>query len=205
MVCPILNVVFLTDIKLLHFARTCRSQIATIVKNLGYFQTLHTSSLRMQSAWQQTGHLHSRHQHSPDNLLPLQRSLTKSQQDCSMNSQSIFLLWPKLLADSTTVWFTELKWQFLLYMKDRQMTDTSCSYKPSSDLSMISKHHRCPYMIAEVMSNKDTSDQYWMLLQATAAARVGKYLMKSSAQPFVLMGIYLTKDLVAEIPCLLSW
>jgi hypothetical protein len=53
-------------------------------------------------------------------------------------------------------------------------------------------------MIAEIVSNKDTSDRCRMLLQATAAARVGRYLMKSSARPFVLMGIYLTKDLVAE-------
>ena len=48
------------------------------------------------------------------------------------------------------------------------------------------------------MSNKDTSDRYRMLLQATAAARVGRYLMESGARPFVLMGIYLTKNFVAE-------
>jgi hypothetical protein len=221
----ILNRVLLTDIKLLQSARTSRSQIAnlkkpsltlahfslaflrlntvlarrlSIVKSLGYFRTSHTSSSRMQSAWRRTGRLHLRHQHSPDSLLRLRHSLTKSPQDFSMNSQLISLLWPKPLADSTTVSFRELKWKFSLYMKDRQMTDASCSYKPSSDLSMISKRHRCPYMIAEVVSNKDTSDRYRMLLQATAAARVGRYLMKSSARPFVLMGIYLTKDLVAE-------
>jgi hypothetical protein len=83
-------------------------------------------------------------------------------------------------------------------MKDRQMRDVSCSYRPNSDLSMISKHHRCPYMIAEVISKTDMSDRYRMLLQAIAAARVGRYLMKSGARPFVLMAIYLTKDLVAE-------
>jgi hypothetical protein len=84
-------------------------------------------------------------------------------------------------------------------MKDHQTTDATCSYKPSSDLSIVSEHHRCPYMIAEVISNKDASDRYRMLLQATAAARVGRYLLKTvAAQPFVLMGIYLTKDLVVE-------
>ena len=83
-------------------------------------------------------------------------------------------------------------------MKDRQMRDISCSYRPNSDLSMVSKHHRCLYMIVEVISKTDMSDGYRMLLQPIAAARIGRYLMKSGAQPFVLMGIYLTKDLVAE-------
>jgi hypothetical protein len=123
----------------------------------------------------------------------------KSLQHFNKNSQPISLLWPKPLADSITVWFRELKWQFSLYMKDRQTTDATCSYKPSSDLSIVSEHHRCPYMIAEVVSNKDTSDRYQMLLQATAATHVGRYLLKSvAAQPFVLMGIYFMKDLVAE-------
>ena len=69
---------------------------------------------------------------------------------------------------------------------------------PKSDLSLISATHLCHFIIGEVVSLKDETDRYRMLLQAIVAARVGRYLMTDSKQPFIVMALYLKGNLTVE-------
>lgn len=72
------------------------------------------------------------------------------------------------------------------------------AYRPKSDFSLVSKTHPCNFLIGEVASEKNESDRWRMLLQATAAARVGRYLTKNNERPFILIAFYLTKELIVE-------
>ena len=76
--------------------------------------------------------------------------------------------------------------------------NTLCKYTPHSDLSLVSAAHLCHFIVGEVISQKNESDRYRMLLQAIVAARVGRYLMQSDKTPFILMALYLRKDLTVE-------
>ena len=76
--------------------------------------------------------------------------------------------------------------------------DVLCKYTPHSDLSLVSKTYLCHFIIGEVVSQKDESDRYRMLLQALMVARVGRFLVKSDKTPFILMALYLKKDLTVE-------
>ena len=72
--------------------------------------------------------------------------------------------------------------------------------KPKSDFSVVSKDFLSPLMLCEVISERDESDRWRMLLQAIAAARVGHHLQKSHTQqmPFFVAAIYLRANLTAE-------
>ena len=83
-------------------------------------------------------------------------------------------------------------------MDSKAHHDILCKYTPHSDLSLVSAPHLCHFIVGEVISQKDESDRYRMLLQAMVAARVGKHLMKSDKTPFILMALYLRKDLTVE-------
>lgn len=54
-------------------------------------------------------------------------------------------------------------------------------------------------MIGEVISVKNESDRYRMLLQAIVAARVGRYVRKDGTpKGFILLALYLTRTLTVE-------
>jgi hypothetical protein len=55
----------------------------------------------------------------------------------------------------------------------------------------------CPLLISEVVSQKNESDRFRMLIQAIAVARAGQYLMKAGEEFFVV-AIYLRANLIAE-------
>ena len=94
--------------------------------------------------------------------------------------------------------YRELGWRYSILMDSQVHLDVLCKYTPHSDLSLVSKTYLCHFIIGEVISQKDESDRYRMLLQALVAARVGRYLMKSDKTPFILMALYLKKDLTVE-------
>lgn len=78
--------------------------------------------------------------------------------------------------------------------------DVNCSFTPRSDFSANALDLCCLYMIAEVVSEKNKSDRWRMILEGIVATRVGTYLMKKTAKKrFVLLGIYLTSELIAEL------
>ena len=72
------------------------------------------------------------------------------------------------------------------------------SYKPYSDMAIISSKLGCPFLLCEVDSNKNKKDKHRMLAVATSAARVGQYLLEGTTDLFVLMAIFVTKDFIVE-------
>jgi hypothetical protein len=56
-----------------------------------------------------------------------------------------------------------------------------------------------PFLISEVISQRNEQDRYCMLLQAIAVARAGQYLMEADApMRFFVVAVYLRADLTAE-------
>jgi len=53
----------------------------------------------------------------------------------------------------------------------------------------------CPILLGEVISNKNESDRWRMLLQLAICARVNGVVTQS---PLVVQAVYLTKDFVVE-------
>lgn len=72
-------------------------------------------------------------------------------------------------------------------------------YFPRYDWAMIHQEYLFPFVISEVTSQKDESDETRMLIQAMALARVGEYLMDAeSKETFFMVAIYLSDDLEAR-------
>ena len=94
--------------------------------------------------------------------------------------------------------YRELGWRYSILMDSQVHPDVLCKYTPHSNLSLVSKTYLCHFIIGEVVSQKDESDRYRMLLQALVAAHVGRFLVKSDKTPFILMALYLKKDLTVE-------
>lgn len=62
-----------------------------------------------------------------------------------------------------------------------------------------SRSFLCPFLISEVVSQKDEQDRCRMLVQAIAAARAGRYLIREGAEiQFFVVAIYLRANLTVE-------
>ena len=66
--------------------------------------------------------------------------------------------------------YRELGWHYSILMDSQVHPDVLCKYTPHSDLSLVSKTYLCHFIIGEVVSQKDESDRYRMLLQALVVA-----------------------------------
>ncbi|KAI5988876.1 hypothetical protein EDC04DRAFT_2912387 [Pisolithus marmoratus] len=68
-----------------------------------------------------------------------------------------------------------------------------------SDLMVSSQGHLIPFFVSEVISMKSEDDRFRMLLQAIAAARAGKILLKKTAErKFFVVAVYLNKNMIAS-------
>ncbi|KIL60695.1 hypothetical protein M378DRAFT_908967 [Amanita muscaria Koide BX008] len=115
-----------------------------------------------------------------------------------------FVLHPALAVEEqgrlilTTENESQIKY-YVMCPKDGGWRTTIGSYTPRSDMAIISKKLGCPFLLCEVDSNQTRKDKHRMLAVATSAARVGQYLLKKgTADVFVLMALFVTKDLVVE-------
>ena len=68
-------------------------------------------------------------------------------------------------------------------------------HRTSSNNEDNQEQRFCPILLGEVVSNKNESDRWRMLLQLAICARVNGVITQS---PLVVQAIYLTKELVAE-------
>jgi hypothetical protein len=72
------------------------------------------------------------------------------------------------------------------------------SYRPYSDMAIISSKFGCPFLLCEVDSNQRKKDKHRMLAVATSAAQVGQYLLNGTTDIFVLTAIFVSKDFIVE-------
>ena len=87
------------------------------------------------------------------------------------------------------------------------LTDSSSSwlkYSPKPDFVLLpyysassdnTKQQFCPILLGEVISNKNKSDRWRMLLQLAVCARVNSVVTQS---PLAVQAIYLTEDFIVE-------
>ena len=87
-------------------------------------------------------------------------------------------------------------WILPLLVREESYTLTR-KYNPRSDFEFRASNS-FPYIIGEVVSKKSETDRARMLLQAAAAARVGRFLQVNGQKPFVLLAVYVTNELIAE-------
>ncbi|KAN0081479.1 hypothetical protein V8E55_009103 [Tylopilus felleus] len=92
----------------------------------------------------------------------------------------------------------EKSWQFPMFVDTTEAPKAFRKFTPRSDWMVISRKHRIPFVISEVISNRNETDRYRMLIQATALARVGHSLLKSSTGTFFIVAIYLDAKMVAS-------
>ncbi|KAI6002621.1 hypothetical protein F5J12DRAFT_840168 [Pisolithus orientalis] len=127
---------------------------------------------------------------------------------CAQRSSSIkagnfaaYFIQPPFFSDGGTdiKYETEMPWGFPIFIGNRDAADALRKYKPKSDLMATSARHLNPFFVSEVISLKQEDDRFRMLLQAIAAARAGKILLKETAKrKFFVVAVYLNKDLVAS-------
>jgi hypothetical protein len=95
-------------------------------------------------------------------------------------------------------------WGFSILLTDNGRSWLKYSPKPdfmllphrtSSNNEDNQEQRFCPILLGEVVSNKNESDRWRMLLQLAICARVNGVITQS---PLVVQAIYLTKELVAE-------
>ncbi|OBZ65087.1 hypothetical protein A0H81_14925 [Grifola frondosa] len=93
----------------------------------------------------------------------------------------------------------QLSWEFPIFISFSEFPDSWWKYTPNSNFSVISLSHLCPFVVAEVISRQHEEARYRMLLQAVAASRAGRYLLKPRSQKrFFTVAICLTAELIAE-------
>ncbi|KAN0081514.1 hypothetical protein V8E55_009138 [Tylopilus felleus] len=92
----------------------------------------------------------------------------------------------------------EKSWQFPIFVDTTAAPKAFRKFTPRSDWMVISRKHRIPFVISEVISNRNETDRYRMLIQATALARAGHSLLKSSTGTFFIVAIYLDAKMVAS-------
>ncbi|KAI5993417.1 hypothetical protein EDC04DRAFT_1270973 [Pisolithus marmoratus] len=94
---------------------------------------------------------------------------------------------------------TEMPWGFPIFVGTRGALDVWRKYRPKSDLMVSSQGHLIPFFVSEVISMKSEDDRFRMLLQAIAAARAGKILLKKTAErKFFVVAVYLNKNMIAS-------
>ncbi|KAI6012997.1 kinase-like domain-containing protein [Pisolithus marmoratus] len=94
---------------------------------------------------------------------------------------------------------TEMPWGFPIFVGTREALDVWRKYRPKSDLMVSSQGHLIPFFVSEVISMKSEDDRFRMLLQAIAAARAGKILLKKTAErKFFVVAVYLNKNMIAS-------
>ncbi|OAX31265.1 hypothetical protein K503DRAFT_787947 [Rhizopogon vinicolor AM-OR11-026] len=93
--------------------------------------------------------------------------------------------------------FREKAWGFPIFVSTRDQPNAWCQFRPRSDFMVSSRLFLCPLLISEVVSQGNEQDRYRILLQATAVARAGQYLIQAGSQFFVV-AIYLRANLIAE-------
>ncbi|KAG2120338.1 hypothetical protein BD769DRAFT_1749219 [Suillus cothurnatus] len=88
-------------------------------------------------------------------------------------------------------------WEFPIFLNTRDNSNVWCKFCPISDRMVSSTSFLCPFMICEVVSQKNESDRFRMLIQGIALARVGQCFMPGGEKFFVVV-IYLRENLTAE-------
>ena len=64
---------------------------------------------------------------------------------------------------------------------------------------VVSRDFKIPFVISEVIAQKNESDRFRMLVEAIALARTGQYLLKSnSKRKFFVVAIYVDARMVAS-------
>ncbi|KAI6006171.1 hypothetical protein F5J12DRAFT_832652 [Pisolithus orientalis] len=127
---------------------------------------------------------------------------------CAQRSSSVkagnfaaYFIQPPFFSDGSTdiKYETEMPWGFPIFIGNRDAADALRKYRPKSDLMATSARHLTPFFVSEVISLKQEDDRFRMLLQAIAAARAGKMLLKETAErKFFVVAVYLNKHLVAS-------
>jgi hypothetical protein len=93
--------------------------------------------------------------------------------------------------------FRQMSWDFPIFFDAYQTPQEWCKFRPNSDFMVTSTSSLCPFIISDVVSQKNESGRYRMLIQAIAVARAGQYLMRAGEEFFVV-GIYLRANMIAE-------
>jgi hypothetical protein len=92
-----------------------------------------------------------------------------------------------------------MPWQFPIFLSTPGQLDSWCQFHSKSDFTVSSRSFLFPFLISEVISQRNEQDRYRMLLQAIAVARAGQYLMEAGApMRFFVVAVYLRADLTAE-------
>ncbi|KAG1784539.1 uncharacterized protein HD556DRAFT_1427453 [Suillus plorans] len=91
----------------------------------------------------------------------------------------------------------QMPWEFPIFLNTRDNPNVWCKFCPTSDCMVSSTSFLCPFMICEVVSQKNESDRLRMLIQGIALARVGQCFMPDG-EKFFLVAIYLRANLTAE-------
>ena len=95
--------------------------------------------------------------------------------------------------------FREVPWQFPIFLSTPAQLDSWCQFHPRSDFMISSRSFLFPFLISEVILQRNEQDRYRMLLQAIAVARAGQYLMEAGApMRFFVVAVYLHADLTVE-------
>jgi len=61
-----------------------------------------------------------------------------------------------------------MSWKFPIFLATHEMSQSWCKFCPNSDFMVYSTSFLCPFIISEVVSQKDESDRYRMLVQSIA-------------------------------------
>ncbi|KAG2336916.1 hypothetical protein BDR05DRAFT_79476 [Suillus weaverae] len=88
-------------------------------------------------------------------------------------------------------------WEFPIFLNTLDNRNAWCKFCPISDCMVLSTSFLCPFMICEVVSQKNESDRFRMLVQGIALARVGQHFMPGG-EKFFVVAIYLRANLTAE-------
>ncbi|KAG6374813.1 hypothetical protein JVT61DRAFT_4197 [Boletus reticuloceps] len=110
-----------------------------------------------------------------------------------------FLQPPFLSLHSRNLEYQQNKpWGFPIFL-DASSPNVFRKFIPTYNCMVVSARFEIPFVICEVISDKWQSDRYRMLVHATALARAGQFLLRStSRQKFFLVAIYLDADMVAS-------
>ncbi|KAF8554809.1 hypothetical protein OG21DRAFT_1018327 [Imleria badia] len=93
----------------------------------------------------------------------------------------------------------EQSWSFPLFVDTPSMRDDWKTYTPRNDCMVVSPQHGIPFIISEVISDVKESDCWRMLVEASALARAGQFLLKSTSKKrFFIVALYVDANMVVS-------